>query len=278
MLVFHTVADLQAFLLEKKGDIGFVPTMGALHQGHLSLIKRAKEENDLVICSIFVNPTQFNDKKDLENYPRTEQRDLELLATAGCDAAFTPSIKEIYPIEDNSVFEFGSLDKVMEGSFRPGHFNGVALVVKRLFEIVKPKRAYFGQKDFQQLAIIRQLKEKLNLPVEIIGCPTVRESDGLAMSSRNMRLTEEERKSAASIPKVLFNAKKLYKEMSVSEIKQWAMEQLAKQPLLTPEYFEIVDSSSLQPIKSWSDTKECVACVAVKAGAVRLIDNMVLFP
>jgi pantoate--beta-alanine ligase len=258
--------------------------MGALHRGHISLLERAKRENDVSVASIFVNPLQFNDKKDLENYPRTLEQDIEKLVSCRCDFLFTPSAEEMYgkhfsnKIWNNefTVFDLGHLDKVMEGKYRPGHFQGVCTVVKKLFDIVKPDKAYFGEKDFQQLVIIRYMVKALGLPLEIISCPTVRESDGLAMSSRNMLLNSEERKNAAHIAKTLFAVKEKYKSIAVSDLKKWVEEKISENPFLHLEYFEIVDSETLLPIQSWEGSKSPRACIAVKIGTIRLIDNICL--
>ncbi len=253
--------------------IGFVPTMGALHQGHISLVDKAISENDIVIVSLFVNPTQFNDKSDLKNYPRTPENDIKLLEESGVHYIFMPSEQEIYPEKDTRVFDFGLLDKVMEGEHRPGHFNGVAQVVSKLFDIVEPHRAYFGQKDFQQLAVIRHLVKQLNLKIEIIGCPIMREPDGLAMSSRNLLLDSEKRKSAPNINKTLAEARNKVNEFSVKDLINWIVTNINKDSNLVVEYFSLVDSETLQPISKWEDAKSIIGCIAVQAGNVRLIDN-----
>ena len=256
--------------------------MGALHRGHLALLKRAKKENNIAVSSIFVNPLQFNDKKDLEKYPRTLEKDSEMLKGVGCDVIFAPSAEEMYPAESKAnsekptAFNLGDLDKVMEGKQRPGHFQGVCVVVKRLFQIVQPDKAYFGEKDFQQLAVIKHMVKTLGIPVQIIPCPTVREADGLAMSSRNTLLGFDERRSAPLIFKTLSAAKEKMKNTQVAELKKWAEEQINESPFLKTEYFEIVDSETLQPITEYRSGQTLRACVAVKAGAVRLIDNIAL--
>lgn len=278
---YYQIDDLKANLLQlrnKNLTIGFVPTMGALHQGHVSLIQQAKKECDIVVCSIFVNPTQFNDKSDLEKYPRTLDADIVLLENALCDVLFTPSAEEMYPEPDNRVFDFERLDKVMEGAHRAGHFNGVAQVVSKLFDIVQPHKAYFGQKDFQQLAIVKALVKKLNIGVEIIGCPIIRETDGLAMSSRNVRLSAEERKTAPVIFQTLSKVKELSKKYTVRELKTFVEKEISQNTLLSLDYFEIVDAISLQPIDNITEANEVVACIAVKLGNVRLIDNIILIP
>jgi pantoate--beta-alanine ligase len=273
-----TISALQEILQPLKSSgkcIGFVPTMGALHAGHISLIKKAKTENDIVVCSIFVNPTQFNDPNDLIKYPRTPEKDRELLLNAGCDILFFPSINEMYPEKDSRVFDLGELDKVMEGAHRPGHFNGVAQIVSKLFYAVMPDKAYFGKKDFQQLAIIKFITHQLKLPIEIIACDTMREKDGLAMSSRNVRLSEEERNQALQLSKVLFFVKENASRLSVDELKIHATKMLSEYNLIKLEYFEIVDTDTLQSIEKVVPGKT-VACIAAFVGNVRLIDNISL--
>ena len=279
MNTYNTIAETQSFVHQCRQNnlkIGFVPTMGALHQGHLSLIEKAKAENDIVIASIFVNPIQFNNKEDLQKYPRTLEKDAAMLQSIGCDAIFAPSETEMYPEPDTTVFDFGMLDKVMEGKFRPGHFNGVAVVVKRLFEIVKPDNAYFGEKDYQQLQIIKAMVAQKNLAVNIIPYPIVREADGLAMSSRNMRLTEEERTIAPFIHKTLSEAKEKAKQLSPSELTTWVLNQIQIQAIMKTEYFEIVDASTLLAITNWNDSEHAIGCIAIFLGNVRLIDNILL--
>ncbi len=295
MIIFNTIEELQNHLnsiRNQKKSIGFVPTMGALHKGHISLVDKAKADCDVVVCSIFVNPTQFNDLSDLDKYPRTLEADYQLLEKANCDIVFAPEVTEMYTetelelkrqkIEDKSwtqghPVDFGDLEKVMEGAHRPGHFNGVAQVVSKLFRIVEPNKAYFGQKDFQQLAIIRSMTKQLQMPIEIIACDIMREPNGLAMSSRNERLTKQERELAGIISKTLFTIKEQYKSKSVSELKALAEEQIRTVPAISMEYIEISDSNSLQPISDFKQSKSAVVCIAVKLGAVRLIDNVVLF-
>lgn len=262
-------------LLESQGKtVGFVPTMGALHEGHLTLVRRCAAENDVCVVSIFVNPTQFDNKHDLETYPRNLEADIKLLQSAGCDVLFAPSESEIYPEPDTRRFDFGTLDKVMEGAYRPGHFNGVAQVVSRLFNIIKPTRAYFGEKDFQQLAIIREMVKQYNVPVEIVGCPIAREESGLALSSRNQRLSAEGKAAALSISKALFGSVYLKNEKSVSELKSWVIDKINSDPMLEVEYFDIVDALSLKSIENWDETDNAVGCVTVYCGDVRLIDNI----
>jgi pantoate--beta-alanine ligase len=256
--------------------LGLIPTMGALHEGHLSLIKQSLRENEITAISIFVNPTQFNNIEDLKNYPRVLNKDLENLREIlrKEDIIFTPDENEMYPEPDTRIFDFGNLDKVMEGKYRKGHFNGVAIIVSKLFNIFRPDTAYFGQKDFQQLVIIKSLVEQLNLSVEIVTCPIVREKDGLAMSSRNLLLSEKQRKQAALIPETLFTAAKKSKKTNVKELQEWVIKRINKNPELRVEYFEIVDNIELMPIKSWEEEKEKYGCIAVYVGKVRLIDNI----
>jgi pantoate--beta-alanine ligase len=261
---------------ENGKSVGFVPTMGALHGGHISLVKRAASENEVVVVSIFVNPTQFNDPNDLVNYPRTPEKDLALLETAGVDYVFMPTESEIYPQPDTRLFNFGQLDRVMEGAHRPGHFNGVAQVVSRLFDIVKPNRAYFGQKDYQQLVIIRQLVKMLGLSIDIIACPIVREADGLAMSSRNLLLSPECRASAPLIHRTLVEACNQIGQMSVKGMISWVESRVNQDKNLRVEYFEISNAETLEPVGSWTDAKNIIGCIAVWAGKVRLIDNVIL--
>jgi pantoate--beta-alanine ligase len=253
--------------------IGFVPTMGALHAGHLSLVERSRGETGKTVVSIFVNPAQFNDPNDLDNYPRTLSEDVRKLEAAGCDCVFVPDVQEMYPEKDTRVFDFGGLDQVMEGVHRPGHFNGVAQIVSKLFDTVLPDRAYFGEKDFQQLAIIRHMVETMHYPVEIAGCPIVREPDGLAMSSRNMRLTPEQRKNAPVIAKVLFDSREKIASTDILQLKKYVIDRINGTPGLETEYFEIVDRKSLQSVAEYKENS-LQGCIAVYAGTVRLIDNI----
>ncbi|WP_319591996.1 pantoate--beta-alanine ligase [uncultured Draconibacterium sp.] len=277
MKLVSTVQELQTEIqrLADGKTVGFVPTMGALHQGHISLVKQAVSENPVVVVSIFVNPTQFNDPNDLERYPRTLENDMKLLEPTGCSIVFAPNAKEVYPEPDKRKFNFGKLEEVMEGKHRPGHFNGVAQVVSRLFDMVKPTKSYFGLKDFQQLAIIKNMVKQLQLPVEIVPCAIIREESGLAMSSRNELLTEEQRKNAVVISETLFKAKELKEQKSVQEITDWVTETINKNPFLDVEYFEIVDDEQLQPVKNWDEDSTKVGCIAVFCGKIRLIDNIV---
>jgi pantoate--beta-alanine ligase len=275
--MLKTVTDLQSVLVQarkEKKSLGFVPTMGALHRGHIELVRQSVAENDVSVVSIFVNPTQFNDTADLLKYPRTLDADCEKLQEAGLDFVFAPPVEEIYPEPDTRQFGFGPLESVMEGRFRPGHFNGVAQVVSRLFDIVKPDRAYFGEKDFQQLAIIRTLVRQLHLNTEIVAHPIVREPDGLALSSRNMRLTPEQRKNAVAISQTLFESQKNKNKKSVAELKKEVIDRLNAIPELRVEYFDLVDGDSLQPVNDWNNSEHVVGCIAVYAGEVRLIDNV----
>ncbi len=258
---------------KRHASVGFVPTMGALHQGHISLVKQCCTENELTVVSIFINPTQFNNKNDLSSYPRTIPEDLSKLEVVGCDMVFIPSVVEMYPEEDTRIFDFGGLDKVMEGAFRPGHFNGVAQIVSKLFDIVQPNKAYFGEKDFQQLAIIRYMVQIMHYPIEIVGCPIVRETDGLAMSSRNVRLTPIQRQHAPLIAQTLFESRKKINSMPIEDLKQWVTNQINSDPELRTEYFDIVDRNTLQTAVSYQ--KDALqGCIAVNVGKVRLIDNI----
>ena len=258
--------------LKKEGKtIGFVPTMGALHKGHISLIERAKQENDIVVCSVFVNPIQFNNKEDLIKYPRDIEKDSILLEENGCDILFCPKAEEVYAEEAKESFSFGALEKVMEGKQRPGHFNGVAIIVSRLFDWVKPNRAYFGEKDFQQIAIIKDMVRQLNSPVEIVPCPIVREIDGLAISSRNVRLEEQAREIAPKIHYILHKSCSMKDNLSFSQIKSFVINEFKRIKEFELEYFEMVDDTTLQPI-SQKGENGVVGCVAVWLGGVRLID------
>lgn len=277
MKVISTVSGLNSALqpVRCNGDsIGFVPTMGALHEGHATLIRQSITENECTVVSLFVNPTQFNNSDDLRLYPRTPEGDQRLLEQLGVDFLFAPSEEEVYPEPDRRQFDFGMLDKVMEGRYRPGHFNGVAQVVSRLFSYVQPDKAYFGEKDFQQLAIVRTMTSLLHIPVEIVGVPIVREPSGLAMSSRNQRLLSTEREEAASIYRVLQESLLRQKDESPLELAAWVVETLNKVAGLRVEYFEIVDAASLQPLTTWEESEWPVGCVAVYCGGVRLIDNI----
>lgn len=277
MKTVHTINALQEELnaLRLQGKrVGLVPTMGALHAGHASLVKRSVAENDVTVVSDFVNPTQFNDLNDLAKYPRTLEADCRLLEACGVSFVFAPSVEEIYPEPDTRQFSFAPLDTVMEGIYRPGHFNGVCQIVSKLFDIVKPDKAYFGEKDFQQLAIIREMVRQMHFPLEIVGCPIVREADGLALSSRNARLSAEQRQQALKISQTLFESRDFAKSHSVSETRQMVEEAINQAPGLRLEYFELVDGNTLQSIESWDDTTYAVGCITVYCGEVRLIDNI----
>jgi pantoate--beta-alanine ligase len=275
--VISTIKELKETLAagRKAGKtIGLVPTMGALHEGHASLVRRSVSENDITVVSDFVNPTQFNDKNDLNNYPRTMEDDCALLQREGAQYVFAPSVEEIYPEPDNRQFDFTPLDKVMEGPNRPGHFNGVAQIVSKLFFAVEPDRAYFGEKDFQQLAIIRKMVEQLNLKIEIVGCPIVREEDGMALSSRNSLLSKQERKIAANISRTLFNSRNFATKNTLAATKNYVIDNINSIDGLEVEYYEIVDGNTLQPVSEWGLTNYVVGCITVHCGKVRLIDNI----
>ena len=277
MEVLHSIHLLKEKInaLRMSGkSIGFVPTMGALHNGHIELVKCCVSENDICVVSIFVNPTQFNDKNDLIKYPRTLEADCVLLEEAGCGIVFAPEVNEMYPEPDTRKFNFGELETVMEGFYRPGHFNGVAQIVSKLFDIVQPDRAYFGEKDFQQLAVIREMKKQLHLDVDIVACPIVREKDGLAMSSRNARLTPKQREVAPVIFETLVKSRSFAGRKSVTEVKEFVIQAINNVPELKVEYFDIVDGNTLQSISDWTEINYIVGCVAVFDGEVRLIDNI----
>ena len=275
MKVFTSVKELRAELdRTEQFGIGFVPTMGALHAGHRSLVERARRENETVVVSVFVNPTQFNDKNDLKHYPRTPEADARLLEEAGADFVLMPSVEEIYPEPDTRQFDFGQIDKVMEGATRPGHFNGVAQVVSRLFAIVRPARAYFGEKDFQQIAVIRAMVELLHLPVQIVECPIVRGEDGLALSSRNQLLDAPHRAAAPHIYATLKQAVEMSRTLDPQALKEWVVRQVESNPLLKVIYYQSVDARTMQEVHSWNDTDRIQGCIAVQAGDIRLIDNI----
>lgn len=277
MKVIRTVAELKRKITEEKflrHSIGLVPTMGALHTGHISLINRARTDNDIVVVSVFVNPTQFNNPDDLRTYPRTEEADCEKLIVAGVDYAFIPSVEEIYPEPDNRVFDLGPVADVMEGPMRPGHFNGVAQIVSKLFSMVEPNRAYFGEKDFQQIAVIRRMVELEGFNLDIIDCPIKREDDGLAMSSRNVRLTPEQRSIAPNIARTLNASLDYSLSHSVAETKQYVIDKINAFPQMEVEYYEIVNAATMQPINDWNDAQLAVGCITVYCGDVRLIDNI----
>ena len=275
MKIVNTVAELNAVLANcPKEGIGFVPTMGALHAGHRSLVERARRENDTVVVSVFVNPTQFNDKNDLKNYPRTPEADCAILEAAGADIVFMPTVEDIYPEPDTRQFDFGLVDKVMEGATRPGHFNGVAQVVSRLFALVNPARAYFGEKDFQQIAVIKAMVEQLSIDIEIIECAIVRAEDGLALSSRNELLTPEHRKAAPHIYATISQCADKIESMTPAELTAWVIETIDSNPLLKTIYFEAVDATTMQRVDGWDASTRVQGCCAVQAGDIRLIDNI----
>jgi pantoate--beta-alanine ligase len=277
MKILHYISEVKNILDGGRKDgksIGFVPTMGALHEGHISLVRKCKAGNDVCVASIFVNPTQFNDKKDLERYPRTLERDCKMLEKEGCDIVFAPSEKEMYPEPDTRVFRLGRIAEVMEGACRPGHFNGVVQIVSKLFDAVKPNNAYFGEKDFQQVAVIREMVRQLDFQVNIVACPICREADGLALSSRNMLLTPEQRQIAPVIARTLKESCNFVPAKTVCDVKKRVCDTLHATPQLRVEYYEIVDGKTLESIDNWNDTDEPVGCIAVFCGKVRLIDNI----
>ncbi|MDO7873237.1 pantoate--beta-alanine ligase [Hymenobacter sp. ASUV-10] len=280
MDLFTTAAGLLAYAetARRAGQrIGFVPTMGALHDGHLQLVRAAANDCDVVIASIFVNPTQFNNPEDFRLYPRLPETDADLLRSAGCTALFLPSVEEMYPQPAVLKFNFGALESVMEGAHRPGHFNGVATVVSKLFHLVRPHRAYFGQKDWQQVAVVKQLVADLSFDLEIVAYPTIREADGLAMSSRNRRLTPEERAVAPQLYQALAQAAEQVRQgMPPAQVQAGALATLAREPRFTPEYFEVADAQTLQPLTDYAPGRAVVLCLAVHLGAVRLIDNVIV--
>lgn len=281
MLLFKSVETLQGYLQKKRKEglqIGFTPTMGALHQGHASLITKAKADNDISVCCIFVNPTQFNDPKDLEKYPRTEGNDIKILAGLGNDVLFYPPVEAVYPKNIHiPTFDFGQVDKVMEGKFRPGHFDGVVEVVYRLLDIVQPDRLYMGQKDFQQFTLIQHMLNQMESKTKLVVCPIIREADGLAKSSRNVRLTRDNRKNAPAISKMLHQLNDwMTNGLTIKAAEKKAIAHLSKIPDFKPEYLEIVDGHTLQPIEKMEDTNYVVVCAAVWTGAIRLIDNVIL--
>ncbi len=282
MFLFKKIDSLHHYLTALRarhgGSIGFVPTMGALHDGHLALCRQAAMDCDHTLCSIFVNPTQFNDASDLEKYPRTPAKDIQMLASVGTDILFMPGVNEVYPtnLSESINFDFGDLDKVMEGTFRPGHFAGVAQVIKRLLDIIQPDRIFMGQKDYQQVLIVKALLRQLHSPVHLVMYPTVREADGLALSSRNVRLHPDDRKKAPVIYQTLKKAKALLKNgHKPLDVQQWAM-QVLQEAGLQPEYFQIVDSETLQALARLNEANKAVICTAVWAADVRLIDNLIL--
>lgn len=277
MKIVNTKKELRQLLDADRDSgktVGLVPTMGALHDGHLSLIERARKENDIVVVSVFVNPTQFNNPEDLRTYPRTIEADCAKMNEAGVDYAFVPTVEEMYPEPDTRVFALGPVAEVMEGAMRPGHFNGVAQIVSKLFDIVKPDRSYFGEKDFQQIAVIRRMAELEGFELDIVSCPIKREADGLALSSRNVRLNEEQRSVAPVIHRTLESSKDWASDHSVDETIRFVTEEINSFPQMQVEYYTIVDGNTMQPISRWSDTDYPVGCITVYCGDVRLIDNI----
>lgn len=275
MIIAKTITELQnAIEASGASQVGLVPTMGALHEGHISLVRRCVSENDICVVSVFVNPTQFNDKGDLERYPRTPEADAALLEQNGCNIVFMPSVEEMYPEPDTRIFDLGGVAAVMEGAYRPGHFNGVAQIVSKLFYAVKPNRAYFGEKDFQQIAVIKEMNRQIGGIVEIVPCPIVREESGLAKSSRNTLLTEAQRVKAAKISRVLKESVNFVGVKSVKETIEWVEEQFKDDSEFRMDYYSIVDGDSLQDISDWGDSNYIVGCIAIYLGKIRLIDNI----
>ncbi len=277
MRVVKTISELKSLISGYKQEnktVGLVPTMGALHAGHKSLVDRARKENDIVVVSVFVNPTQFNNKQDLATYPRTEERDCALLEAAGCDVVFMPAVEEVYPEPDNRQFDLGAVAEVMEGAHRPGHFNGVAQIVSKLFGFVEPDRAYFGEKDFQQIAVIRKMVQLEGFKLQIVACPIKREDDGLALSSRNVRLTAEQRQLAPNIYRVLKESCNFAKSHTVAETEKFVVDSLNALPRMEVEYYSIVDALTMQPVSDWADADSITGCITVYCGEVRLIDNI----
>jgi len=278
--IFTTVNALQRAVdneISAQKIVGLVPTMGALHAGHLSLVRQALSECDFVVMSIFVNPTQFNESQDFETYPRTPDADVEFLKDSGCHAVFLPDYQTVYPQPDDTVYDFGELELLFEGKFRPGHFKGVAMVVRRFFEIVKPHKAYFGLKDFQQVMVVKAMVKQFNLPVEVVGAPTVREPDGLAMSSRNRLLNAKERAKALLISRVLTGVQQRIKYEDVNEALSWGVNEFNADKDFELEYLSIANAENLKPIENKNAAKHAVALVAARLGKVRLIDNLQLY-
>lgn len=277
MKIISKVDELRKQVAKHRGEgksIGLVPTMGALHEGHQSLVERARRENDVVVVSVFLNPTQFNNKEDLRTYPRTAEADAALLERCGVDIAFMPTVEEIYPEPDTRVFKLGPVAEVMEGAMRPGHFNGVCQIVSKLFMMVEPTRAYFGEKDFQQIAVIRAMIKQLGLNLDIVTCPCVREPDGLAKSSRNVRLTPLVRKIAPNIYRVLCDSLAFAEDHTVEQTHDWVVATLNAYPEMDVEYYSICDGITLQPVSDWEQSDYIVGCITVYCGDVREIDNI----
>lgn len=279
MLIFRHIIEVKLFLVElqqQKKIIGFVPTMGALHQGHISLIKASKQQCDVTVCSIFVNPTQFNNSEDLTRYPRTPEIDIQLLKDSGSDVLYMPDVNDIYPKPDTRQFDFGYLDAILEAEHRPGHYNGVGQVVSILLEGIKPHKAFFGSKDYQQVMIIKSLVKQLNLEVEIISCPILRENEGLAMSSRNTLLTVDERKTASLIPIMMQKAKELVTEYGMDKAKLFVSTEISKVSMMKLDYYEVCDTETLKPMVSLNQNQKAISLIAVFVGEIRLIDNLMI--
>jgi len=279
MLVLRKIKEIEEIITLQKQNgqiIGFVPTMGALHQGHISLINYSKQQTNITVCSIFVNPTQFNNASDLTHYPRTPEADIKLLEEAGCDILYMPDVNDVYPENDTRTFQFGYLDTILEGAKRPGHFNGVGQVVSIFLQGIKPHKAFFGSKDYQQVMVVKSLVKQLNLPVEIIACPILREADGLAMSSRNTRLTAEERKTAAFIPKIMDEARSLVMQKGITYAKLFVEEQIRKHPTMKLEYYEVCNAENLELLTDFNPREKAVSLIAVFVGNIRLIDNWMI--
>lgn len=279
MQVFHQISDVKTYIsLQKQQNkvIGFVPTMGALHDGHISLINASKEVCDITVCSIFVNPTQFNNANDLTRYPRTPELDVQLLEQAGCNVLYMPDVKDIYPTTDARQFNFGYIDTILEAEHRPGHYNGVGQVVSILLTGIEPNKAFFGSKDYQQVMIVKALVKQLKLPVEIISCPILREDDGLAMSSRNMLLTPEERKIAKLVPIMMEEARDIAKQIGVSAAKSYIHNEVAKVPIMKLDYYEVCDTETLKPLATLKPNQQAISLIAVFVGNIRLIDNWMI--
>ncbi len=282
MKVLRRADELHKYLTEHKLQgisVGFVPTMGSLHQGHLSLIKKCIEQSDICVCSIFVNPTQFNDKADLIKYPRKDDEDIKMLKAAGCDMVYLPNVKDVYPngMEISEPYNFGQLEFILEGASRPGHYQGVAQVVDRLLQVVQPDVLFLGQKDFQQVKIIKELISQKKFETKVVACPIVREKHGLAMSSRNARLSEEERQEAGLLYKTLMRCKKYYSTFTPVELRKWAIENLNSHHLIEVDYFKICNTETLEEIDTWDAAESVITLAAIFTGPVRLIDNMIIF-
>ena len=276
MLIFHQIIEVKSYVAQRKQQnktIGFVPTMGALHQGHISLIDASKKVCDITICSIFVNPTQFNNAGDLSRYPRTPEVDIQLLENAGCDALYMPDVKDIYPETDTRQFDFGYIDTVLEAAHRPGHYNGVGQVVSILLAGISPHKAFFGSKDYQQVMVVKSLVKQLKLDVDIISCPILREEDGLAMSSRNTLLTSEERKMAKLVPKIMQQANAIAKEQGIEAAKKVVTNEISKVSMMKLDYYEICNAETLEPLTQLKSNKQAISLIAVFVGNIRLIDN-----